>query len=139
MMFGGTFNIFSQERSVLYFADYRDLDLLDAYRTVISLVKSQECQHVGLDTTFFNIEYPLLAWLGADRGTRSVTHVGVQNLSARYGKVDRGIKPCAVICLYCVTAIEKWERYAASVGPGTIVGNIVVFRARGKSSANNES
>jgi hypothetical protein len=138
MVFGGMFNIFSQERRTLYFADYRDLELLDAYRTVTSLVNSQGCQHVGLDATFFNLEYPLLAWLDVDRGTRSVTHVGVQNVSARYGKMDRGIKPCAVICPYCVTATEKWARYAASVGPGTIVGNIVVFRASEKLSVTTE-
>jgi 4-amino-4-deoxy-L-arabinose transferase-like glycosyltransferase len=133
LVFGGPLNILSQERSSLYFSDYRDLDLLDAYHTVSAFVKSQECQHVGLDTTLFNFEYPLLALLDVDRGTKSVTHVGVQNLSARYGEIDKGVEPCVVICLYCVTAIEKWEIYAASVGPGTIVGDIVVFHASGES------
>jgi hypothetical protein len=136
LVFGGMFNLLSQERNALYFADRRDL--LDAYQTVIALIKGQGCQHVGLDASLNSVEYPLLALLDVDRGASSVTHVDVQNASAHYGRVEASIRPCAVICLDCATALEKWRAYTTGVGPGVVVDNIVVFRARGTSLAVND-
>jgi Dolichyl-phosphate-mannose-protein mannosyltransferase len=133
LVFDGMFNILSQDRSALYFSDGRHL--LEAYRTATALIKKQGCRHVGLDATLFSFEYPLLALLDVDRGKRSITHVGVQNLSARYGEVDEGVELCAVICLGCAAAIEKWKAYTTEVGPGTIVDDMVVFRATGASLA----
>jgi hypothetical protein len=52
--------------------------------------------------------------------------------------VYRSVEQCVVICLYCVTAVEKWKLYATSVGPGMIIGDIVVFQASAKSSTNHE-
>ena len=127
LVFGGASNILSQEWSALYFSDGRHKQ--DAYQAMTSLVKAQECLHVGLDITLFNFDYPLLALLNMDQGKRSVIYVGVQNLSARYKEVDKDVEPYAVICLYCAKAKEKWKTYAASVGPGTIVGDHVVFHA----------
>jgi hypothetical protein len=127
LLFGGAVNILSQERNALYFVERKDM--LDSYRAVTEFIEAQGCQNVGLDLSVDFFEYPILALLGADQGTRSVKHVSVHNLSARYIGAGSGFRPCAVICLMCATVMEKWKTYTASVGPGTMFDQIVVFRA----------
>jgi hypothetical protein len=125
-LIGDTFDILSQDRSTLYFVERGDL--LASYRAATAFIQQQNCPHVGLDSSLDTFEYPILALLGADRKVRSVKHVGVQNLSARYAAAAGGTKPCAVICLNCATAMEKWQAFTGSAGPGTIFGQIVVFQ-----------
>jgi hypothetical protein len=127
LLFGGAVNILSQERNALYFVERKDM--LDSYRAVTEFIEAQGCQNVGLDLSVDFFEYPILVLLGADQGTRSVKHVSVHNLSARYIGAGSVFRPCAVICLMCATVMEKWKTYTASVGPGTMFDQIVVFRA----------
>jgi hypothetical protein len=125
LAFSKEFNIFYRDRGSLYFANRRDL--LDSYRAAADFVKRGGCQHIGLDLPGDRYEYPFLRLLGAEKGDKNVRAVGVTNQSAIYTGGENSFQPCAVICLQCLQATEKWVLYASKVGPAIIFNNIVVF------------
>jgi hypothetical protein len=122
------FNILRRDRVSLYFAGRRDL--LDSYRAAALYVNSGECQNIGLDLPGDSYEYPLLRLLGADKGDKNVRAAEVRNASAVYAGDGSSFRPCAIICVQCLKAPEKWGMYTPRFGSGTVFDNIVVFSAK---------
>lgn len=128
-----------QRRAELYFTNEHEA-VAASYIAAADFVKRRNCRDVGIDSyvrdpdikdspdSFF--VYPLLALIHADGSTRRVWYEGVDNLSSRYAAKQEHPAACAVVCLDCAGAPEKWREYSA-IGPGTVFGNIVVFDPSG--------
>jgi 4-amino-4-deoxy-L-arabinose transferase-like glycosyltransferase len=122
---GKEFSILQRDRVSLYFAGQRDL--LDSYRAAVGFVKGGVCPRIGLDLPGNSYEYPFLKLLGTEQGDKTVRAVGVTNASAVYAGDESHFQPCAIICLGCSNATEKWRAYSTKIGPATIFDPIVVF------------
>jgi hypothetical protein len=118
------------ERMALYFADRQHV--MPSFLAATALVRGVPCQDVGLDFHDFEFyEYPLLVLLDAENSSKHVRHVGVENPSTIYAEgAESGFKPCAVICLNCVTSREKWEKYTSPSGSADVFQDIVVFQTQ---------
>jgi hypothetical protein len=127
---GKEFNILHRDRVALYFAGQKEL--LDSYRAAVEFVNKGECLNIGLDLPSNSYEYPLLRLLGAASGEKNVRAVGVGNPSAVYARAESSFRPCAIICLQCSHATEKWSMYTSQVGPATRFDPLVVFSAQGR-------
>jgi len=108
-------NIFSTTRDRLYFGD-QHLYLTDSYLAAARAVAASGCRNVRLDAFLLHYDYPMLALLRAGMGGPVVHYVGVQNRSAIYERTPEP-SPCAVVCLGCALAHQKWREYA---GPGVL-------------------
>jgi hypothetical protein len=125
LVFGGNLGILHQERRLLYFAE--NPGLLHAFESATEFVKKQGCESIGLDVPVDAPTYPLYVFLDAGSGKRRIQHVGVSNPSAPGSQGGGDFSPCAVICIHCTHAAEKFSNYSLQIGPPTIFQDIVVF------------
>jgi hypothetical protein len=116
---------------LLYFAE--SPGLLHAFESATEFVKKQGCESIGLDSPGDSPAYPMYILLDVGDGKRHIQHVGVSHPSGYYSQGESGFKPCAVICVHCTNAGEKWKIYLPQIGPATIFQHIVVFGGKGLS------
>jgi hypothetical protein len=129
-------------RAVLYFNDQEETYAASA------ISAAQQVNHLNCDLVAFDsfqnkpdsqivrepesfFVYPLFAMIHADGQTRTVWYTGVHNLTTRYEDKHPGAA-CAVVCLQCAGAAEKWSAYRPVGGRASVFGEIVVFSASGQ-------
>jgi hypothetical protein len=122
----GDFNIFSQPRTALYFADRRDL--LESYTAAAKYVTAQHCNDIGLAARAEQFEYPLLALLQDLDGARNVRDIGVTNESRIFAPADESA-PCVIICPNCSGGLAGWASRLASM---KTFGNVAVLAGPGE-------
>jgi hypothetical protein len=122
-------SIFRQSRTETYFADSHRWQLR-SYLGAASFVNATGCNSVGVDSSFDDFDYPMLAILGAGHGERKVRYSEVKNLTAEYARADSG-PPCAVICLRCANSPAKWAQYRRVGGRVSVFDEIAVFSPNG--------
>ena len=148
LLFGAFFALTNRSRSLIpwsrvddiyhsraeqYFANEHE-SIAPANIAAAQFLNHLDCRNVGIDTYVPDPEiknspdsffvYPLLALIHVDGTARTVSYIGVDNLSSRYPQAHPA--PCAVICLDCAKHSEKWSEYGA-IGSPSVFGNIVVF------------
>jgi 4-amino-4-deoxy-L-arabinose transferase-like glycosyltransferase len=121
-------SIWIRSRTDLYFAD-RHEDLRDGYVAAANAVRNSGCNEIGLDNSLELYEYPVLAMLGVEDGTRRVCHMGVYNSTAKYAIPHP--PPCAVICFACARVPHKWSEYRDIGGRVSIFDGVAVFSRQG--------
>ena len=111
-------------RATMYFA-YHNEYLAPSYIAAAATVNKTDCANVGIDSytplsdpeirhdpaSFFT--YPILALIHADGQTRTAWFSGVHNLTARYAAQQPHPPACAIICLDCAKAPNKWQEYGS--------------------------
>jgi hypothetical protein len=127
-----------QPRPVLYFNDSHKY-MADANIQAANAVNHLDCAHVGIDS-YTDLPdyaighspeslyvYPMLALIHADGRNRSVSYVGVNNLTSRFADASNQPRPCAVICLQCANVPSKMKQYGDRFQHSSIFDYIVVF------------
>jgi hypothetical protein len=97
----GPRSVFTVPRDRQYFSDMMQWkEDLPAYWATVDELKKSNCRVVGIDSTHFQLEYPLEVLLPDAKPGVLFVHADVSNASARYRQpVDT--PPCAVVCLHC--------------------------------------
>ncbi|MGA7240361.1 MAG: hypothetical protein WBY44_32050, partial [Bryobacteraceae bacterium] len=97
----GPRSVFTVPRDQQYFSDMVQWkEDWPAYWGTVDELKKSNCEVVGIDSTHFQLEYPLEALLREARPGVLFMHSDVTNASARYRQpVSR--PPCTVVCLHC--------------------------------------
>jgi hypothetical protein len=117
----GSFNIFNQPRTALYFADRRDL--LPSYSAAVKYAAAQPCNDIGLATRADQFLYPLYALLGDLDGARNIREIGVTNVSKVYAGASEST-PCVIVCPDCQGRWQGWASHFASM---KTFGNVMVL------------
>jgi hypothetical protein len=115
-------------RDVQYFADMTEWNVRPAYERAASLLASHHCRTVGIDSTVFQLEYPLMALLRERRPGTVFLHTGVANASGRYPQ-PVAQSPCAVVCLNCADDPKRAAIYS-SLPHRTGIGKFFVFEQK---------
>jgi hypothetical protein len=98
-----------------------------AYASIPDWVGRTSCASVGIDALRVFDEYPLLMYLHAGLGQRTVRMLGVTNKSARYAADMPPFRPDCVICLQCLQSSERWKTYAAAGMRGVTTSDLTFF------------
>jgi hypothetical protein len=128
-------------RATMYFT-YHNEYLGPSYIAAAAAVNKTDCASVGIDsytplsdleikhdpTSFFT--YPILALIHADGRTRTAWFSSVHNLTARYAAQQPHPPACAIICLGCAKAPNKWQEYG-SFPNHLIFEDAIVFTTAG--------
>ena len=117
-------NIFDQQRADLYFMDQPALR--HSYQEVASMFQSGTCSDVGIDSSLYHIEYPLVALLEPGQGRLRLRQVGYGHLTEGFASA-KAEPPCAVICLGCAGNEKKKQEYSGYNGRVHTAGNVMVF------------
>jgi Dolichyl-phosphate-mannose-protein mannosyltransferase len=97
----GPQSVFTVPRNQQYFSDMVQWkEDWSAYWATVEKLKASNCDVVGIDSTHFQLEYPLEALLREAKPGALFVHTGVNNASARYPQPAKAA-PCAVVCLHC--------------------------------------
>ena len=105
----GPASVLKMARSEGYFSDLKHYADPEDYRRSVAAILESGCRRVGIDTSWFDLEYPLQALLRGADASYTFVHSSVRNVSARYAQP--GPAPCAVVCLQCLHHPEKREEY----------------------------
>ena len=127
-------------RNVMYFYDLHD-QVAAANIAAANAVVQLGCNNVAIDSYIVHppikhspkalYVYPLFALMHADGYQRKVWYTGVDNLTNRYVNEQIHTDPCAVVCLECVDAPQKWKQYQAIGWRASVFDYLVVFGAAG--------
>ena len=97
----GPRSVLSVPRDRQYFSDMVQWkEDWPAYWATFEKLKTSNCNVVGIDSSHFQLEYPLEALLREAKLGVLFVHTGVTNTSARYPQPAKA-PPCAVVCLHC--------------------------------------
>ncbi len=122
-------SILVRPRTAVYFTDFHDF-LRAPYLDIAQNLKASQCRDIGVDASLQDFDYPLFALLEIEQGHRTVKYAGVINETVAYRRPeDRA--PCAVVCLSCADAPEKWSQYKNVGGRASVYGDNVVFSSDG--------
>jgi hypothetical protein len=124
-------SIFSQSRTETYFADSHEWQM-HSYVAAVGAVQAITCDSIGLDSSFDDFDYPILALLDAGHGRQQVRYSEVRGLTAEYARPD-STPPCVVICLRCANSPAKWAEYRRVGGRVSVFDEIAVFSQSGDS------
>ncbi len=128
----GDESILRRPRARIYFSEVRHLE--PAFSEAASLVARTGCRHVGLNLSSRvgdQLEYTLMALLGAERGERTVRGLGVVDRSG--ARAPAAVVPCAVICVSCPPQAERAGDYGRIGDRVTVSDAVVVYVPRGRS------
>lgn len=131
--YDGSLSVLNRERTELYFMDRPYV--LKSYLAAASFVDEKGCRNVGLNLPGNGYEYPLLFLLQGNGKEKIIQNVGVKNSSVVYATNAADFTPCAVVCVGCLKAKDKWDEYLRTVGPASVFADIVVFSTVGTSNA----
>lgn len=109
LAFYGEFNLWSQSRTVLYFAQNPNARVLYPY--LARYLARRGCTQIALDTSG-NQEahvYPFMILLKRQIPAAMFQYAPVFNASARYGYLEN-FNPCALVCFDCSTRTRMWVR-----------------------------
>ena len=112
-----------------YFADSHQW-WADSYSSTAKFVLAGNCDHIGLDTSLEDFDYPMLELLGAGHTDREIRYADVRNLTAQYARPESR-PPCVVICMRCANAPSKWAEYRDVGGRVSLFGEVAVFSSDG--------
>lgn len=129
-------------RSALYFMDHQEV-LAPIFIATAEAVNRLNCHNIAIDDyapqpasqmafspkSFY--VYPLFPLIHADGRTRTVWYSAVHNLTIRYADPALHSHPCAVICMDCAGAPEKWAEYRDVGGRASVFDYIAVFASAG--------
>lgn len=119
--------VYTVERFSNFFRDWPRLRV--SYALGADLVARTGCRRVGIDTSLFTIEYPLMARLRAYDFGIQFRQESVGNASNRYADRTAFEQPCAVLCPDCAGDPSKWGEYAR-FGPPDRIDSLLVFTER---------
>jgi 4-amino-4-deoxy-L-arabinose transferase-like glycosyltransferase len=119
-------SIVTMPRDDTYFLD-QHRSYASSFIAAAGKVSKEECRSIALDANLMHFDYPMFALLSKDETPRRLTYASVHNTTERYRSATEQ-RPCAVICLECAQATEKWREYSDSEPNPSVFGNIVVFR-----------
>jgi hypothetical protein len=122
-------SVLRDSRQNSYFSDSHQW-WADSYSSTAKFVLGGSCNHIGLDTSLEDFDYPLLVLLGAGHGNRDIHYADVRNLTAQYVRPESQ-PPCVVICLRCAKAPTKWAEYHNVGGRVSVFGEAAVFSPDG--------
>lgn len=122
----GENSILRTERDANYFNDMSQWNNRASYLQSVELLAGSACRRVGIDANILQLEYPLQALLLERVPDVQFVHTGVTNVSRKY---DRGLKPCAVVCLSCAGVEEKRQQYRGA-GEEHQAGTFLVYLPR---------
>ncbi len=105
----GMFEKMRLGRPRLYFLDRSSL--AGPHMAAAGLLRASGCRSIGIDYSIDRFQYPVLALLDAGKTTQ-VRPVGVKNETASLAQ-PVPFEPCAVLCLGCAHAREKWRQYGS--------------------------
>ena len=120
--------VFSMSRTAQYFADMHG-DQESSFVAATDAVQRQGCRTIGLDSSLYRFEYPMLALLGAGITTH-VRYTSVINGTEAY-EHPADSPDCAVVCLGCARSPSKWAAYRAVGGHVSVFDDVAVFSASG--------
>jgi hypothetical protein len=123
-------SVLTQSRSGLYFTDLRE-DLKPSYMSAAEEIQTQGCRNVGLDISFEDHDYLLMAFLNVNQDQPRVSYSGVYNLTALTTRIDHP-PPCAIVCFACALNRVKWNQYRGFGGRVSLFGDIALFSAKGR-------
>lgn len=119
-------SILTTPRDATYFFDNHQ-QLAKPFLAGARAARASDCRSIGIDADLLHFEYPMMALLSEDGGSRQVRYVGVENSTARYKRTDDpGV--CAVLCLGCLHHPEKMVEYATRFPTQQAFGTLIVFR-----------
>jgi hypothetical protein len=129
-----------QSRSVMYFYDSHE-DVAGATIAAANVAIRLGCNNIAIDAYIAHppikhspkalYVYPLLALIEANGQPRRVWYSDVANQTTKYANEQIHPDPCAVVCLECVDAPQKWEQYSKIGGRVSVFDYLVVFNAAG--------
>ncbi len=121
---GGPRPAYTYERFDQYFLDWPGLR--GPYLVGADLITRSGCKQVGIDSSMFDIEYPLMARLRERDFSILFRQEGVKNGSSGYADNVPFEEPCAVLCLECGASPAKRVEYAGFGTPAR-ANNLLIF------------
>ena len=121
----GPRSVLRTPRDIQFLADMKQFDVKDSYTAAVSLLSGSGCGTIGIDSTNFQLEYPLQALLREVNPRAVFVHTGVENASQHYPQPITAA-PCAVVCLNCVGDAKRLSLYSR-FRTSAIAGKFVVF------------
>lgn len=128
-LLSGYGTVFTTARTTQYFTDMHGAQE-GSYIAAAADLQRQGCRSIGLDSSLYRFEYPMLALLGAGVRT-SVHYTGVLNDTREY-RQPGDAADCAVVCLNCAGSRSKWSLYRTFGGRVSVFDHVAVFSAKGK-------
>lgn len=117
--------ILTMPRDQTYFLDHHE-DRADSFIAAARATASLTCRSIGVDAKLLHFEYPIFAIISEDKKARTFSYVSVDNSTEQFRSADTP-PACAVVCLGCATAEQKWQLYENQGFQGTVFGDVVVF------------
>jgi hypothetical protein len=117
--------ILAMQRDQTYFLD-RHQDKADSFIAASKATASLRCRSIGLDAKLLHFDYPVFALVGKDNQPRSFSYVAVDNSTEKF-RSAQAPPPCAIVCLACAHAAQKWQLYQNEGFQGAVFGDVVVF------------
>ena len=125
----GPRSVFQIPRDAQYFADMTQWNNQASYWKTIEILSASGCSTIGIDSSDFQLEYPLQALLRERKPELRFLHTGVQNASSRY-RQPTDAAPCAVVCLECKEDAKRRELYRGFAHAVEIDGFVILTSSR---------
>jgi 4-amino-4-deoxy-L-arabinose transferase-like glycosyltransferase len=118
-------SILTMPRDETYFLNRRE-DLAASFIAASRATRSLSCRAVGIDAKLLHFEYPIFALISEDKKPRFFSYVSVDNPTEKFRSAQTPA-PCAVVCLGCASAPQKWQQYQSQGFLGSTFADVVVF------------